>query len=58
MGRGVDIEHTLEGLESGFYGKVAKIMKRKCQGGKRLLDETRTADPAADRGTKGEVRRG
>ena len=25
MGRGVDIEHTLEGLESGFYGKVAKI---------------------------------
>jgi hypothetical protein len=38
MGRGVDIEHTLEGLEGDFYGKVAKIMKRKCQGGKRVLE--------------------
>lgn len=38
MGRGVDIEHTLEGLECDFYGKVVKIMKRKCQGGKRVLE--------------------
>jgi hypothetical protein len=38
MGKGVDIEHTLEGLEGDFYGKVAKIMKRKCQDGKRVLE--------------------
>jgi hypothetical protein len=38
MGRGVDIEHTLEGLEGDFCGKVVKIMKRKCQGGKRVLE--------------------
>jgi hypothetical protein len=38
MGKGVDIEHTLEGLEGEFYGKVAKIMKRKCQGGRRVLE--------------------
>jgi len=38
MGKGVDIEHLLEGLESEFYGKVVKIKKRKCQGGKRVLE--------------------
>jgi hypothetical protein len=38
MGRGVDIEHTLEGLEGEFYGKVTKIMKRKCKDGKRVLE--------------------
>jgi hypothetical protein len=39
MGKGVDIEHpTLECLEGDFYGKVVKIMKRKCQGGKRVLE--------------------
>ena len=38
MGRGVDIEHTLEGLEGEFYGKVSKIMRRKCQGGRRVLE--------------------
>jgi hypothetical protein len=36
MGKGVDIEHTLEGLEGDFYGKVVKVMKRKCRGGKRV----------------------
>ncbi len=38
MGKGVDIEHTLEGLEGDFYGKVVKVMKRKCQGGRRVLE--------------------
>jgi hypothetical protein len=39
MGKGVDIQHdTLESLEGDFYGKVVKIMKRKCQGGKRVLE--------------------
>jgi len=38
MGKGVDIEHTLEGLEGDFPGKVIKIMKRKCQGGRRVLE--------------------
>ena len=38
MGKGVDIEHTLEGLEGDFPGKVIKIMKRKCQNGKRVLE--------------------
>jgi hypothetical protein len=38
MGKGVDIEHTLEGLEGEFYGKVVKIMKRKCHGGRRVLE--------------------
>jgi hypothetical protein len=38
MGKGVDIEHTLEGLEGDFPGRVIKVMKRKCQGGKRVLE--------------------
>jgi hypothetical protein len=38
MGRGVDIEHALEALEGDFYGKVVAFMKRKCQGGKRVLE--------------------
>jgi hypothetical protein len=38
MGKGVDIEHLLEGLEGEFYGTVVKIMKRRCQGGKRVLE--------------------
>ncbi len=31
-GRGVDVdmEHTLESLGGDFYGKVVKVMKRKC----------------------------
>jgi hypothetical protein len=37
MGKGVDIEHTLEGLEGEFPGTVVKIMKRKCQDGRRVL---------------------
>ncbi len=37
-GRGVDMERTLESLEGDLYGKVVKIMKRKCQGGKRVLE--------------------
>lgn len=37
MGKGIDIEHTLEALEGDFVGKVVKIMKRKCQNGKRVL---------------------
>lgn len=37
-GRGVDMEHTLEGLEGTLYGKVVKIMKRKCVDGKRVLE--------------------
>ncbi len=28
LGQGIDIEHTLDGLESELYGKVVKIMKR------------------------------
>jgi hypothetical protein len=37
MGKGVDIEHfSLECLEGDFYGKVVKIMRRKCQGGRVL----------------------
>jgi hypothetical protein len=35
-GRGVDMEHTLESLEGNLYGKVVKVMKRKCQDGKRV----------------------
>ena len=38
LGKGVDVEHLLEGLEGDLYGKVVKIMKRKCQGGKRVLE--------------------
>lgn len=38
MGKGVDIEHSLEALEGEFFGKVVKIMKRKFQGGKRVLE--------------------
>lgn len=38
MGKGVDIEHTLEGLQGDFPGTVIKIMKRKCQDGKRVLE--------------------
>lgn len=38
MGKGVDIEHTLEALEGEFYGKVVRIMRRKCQGGSRVLE--------------------
>ena len=37
-GKGRDLEHELEWLEGDFYGKVVKIMKRKCQGGKRVLE--------------------
>lgn len=36
MGAGVDIEHTLEALEGDFYGKVVKIMRRECKGGRVL----------------------
>ena len=39
MGKDIDIEHpSLECLEGDSYGKVVKIMKRKCQGGKRVLE--------------------
>jgi hypothetical protein len=38
MGRGIDMDHTLEALEGDFCGKVVKIMKRKCQDGKRVLE--------------------
>jgi hypothetical protein len=38
MGKGVDIEHTLEGLQGDFPGNVIKIMKRKCKDGKRVLE--------------------
>jgi hypothetical protein len=38
MGKGVDIEHSLDAIEGDFYGKVVKIMKRKCQGGRRVLE--------------------
>jgi hypothetical protein len=38
MGKGFDIHHsTLESL-SDFYGDIVKVMKRKCQGGKRVLE--------------------
>jgi len=35
-GKGVDMEHTLEALEGAFYGKVVKIMRRKCPNGRVL----------------------
>lgn len=39
MGKGVDIEHrTLAALEGATMGKVVKIMKRRCAGGKRVLE--------------------
>lgn len=38
MGKGVDIEHTLDGLQGDFPGNVVKIMKRKCQDGRRALE--------------------
>jgi hypothetical protein len=37
-GRGVYIEHALESIEGDFYGKVTKIMKRKCPDGRRVLE--------------------
>jgi hypothetical protein len=39
MGKGHDIDHvTLEALEGATMGKVIKIMKRPCKGGKRVLE--------------------
>ncbi len=39
MGIGHDIEHaTLASLEGATMGKVAKIMKRKCKDGRRVLE--------------------
>jgi len=38
LGIGKDIEHTLAGLEGDLYGKVVKIMKRKCKDGRRVLE--------------------
>ena len=39
MGKGCDIEHaTLQCLEGAIMGKVVKIMKRRCKGGKRVLE--------------------
>jgi hypothetical protein len=38
LGEGKDIEHRLAGLEGRLYGKVVKIMKRQCQGGRRVLE--------------------
>jgi hypothetical protein len=39
MGPGHDIEHaTLEALEGATMGTVAKIMKRKCKDGRRVLE--------------------
>jgi hypothetical protein len=38
MGKGVDIEHTLDGLEGDFPGSVIKIMRRKCKDGRRVLE--------------------
>lgn len=29
LGQGIDIEHTLEGLESELYGRVVKVMRRR-----------------------------
>jgi len=37
-GKGRDFEHELEALEGSFYGKVVKVMRRKCQGGRRVLE--------------------
>jgi hypothetical protein len=37
-GKGVDLEHTLEALEGDFYGRVAKIMRRECKDGRRVLE--------------------
>jgi hypothetical protein len=38
MGKGVNMEHTLEALEGKFYGQVVKIMRRKRQRGRRVLE--------------------
>jgi hypothetical protein len=38
MGKGVDIEHSLHGLEGEFPGQVVKIMRRKYKDGKRVLE--------------------
>jgi hypothetical protein len=39
MGKGCDIEHSaLTALEGAIMGKVVKIMKRKCNDGKRVLE--------------------
>jgi hypothetical protein len=38
LGTGKDIEHTLAGLQGKLYGKVARIMKRKCKDGRRVLE--------------------
>ena len=38
MGKGIDMEHALEWIEGEFYGKVVRIMKRKCPGGRRVLE--------------------
>jgi hypothetical protein len=38
MGKGVDMEHTLEALEGAFYGRVVKIMKRRCRNGRRVFE--------------------
>jgi hypothetical protein len=37
-GKGRDFEHELEALEGSFHGKVVKVMRRKCQGGRRVLE--------------------
>ncbi|MGB8536500.1 MAG: hypothetical protein WCD57_08810 [Acidobacteriaceae bacterium] len=37
-GKGIDLEHTLEALEGAFYGKVERVMKRKCKDGRRVLE--------------------
>lgn len=39
LGKGYDIQHaTLDALENDEYGKVAVLMRRKCQGGRRVRD--------------------
>ena len=38
MGKGVDLEHSLDALEGVFYGKVTKIMQRPCKHGRRVLE--------------------
>jgi hypothetical protein len=38
MGKGIDFEHTLEGLVGEFPGDVIKVMKRKCIDGRRVLE--------------------
>ena len=39
MGKGRDIDHTtLAALEGESYGRVVKIMKRRCKAGKRVLE--------------------